>query len=346
MTMKAKINSAAALKESRIIGNDDLPAIEQVAQRFAIGITPHAASTIKNASDPVGKQYIPQAAELILKPQELSDPIGDNHHSPVKGIVHRYADRVLYKIANICAVYCRYCFRRDMIGPGTGALKNQDRANALDYIRNNKNIWEVILTGGDPLILSERQLEETLDALCAIDHVQVIRIHTRIPIANPERVTDALCAVLEREKAVYIALHINHAQEITQDVRACVKKLQRAGCMLLSQSVLLAGVNDDPAVLEDLFRTLTAMKIKPYYIHHPDLAPGTGHFRLSIARGRKIMKNLFSRISGIAMPHYMLDIPGGHGKIPLMPSYAEELENGAYNVEDCAGNTHLYAPGD
>ena len=319
--------------------------IERVAARYAVGVTDHVLSTITGPAetDPVARQYLPRIEELKILPQESTDPIGDDAHSPVKGIVHRYPDRVLFKLVNVCAVYCRYCFRREKIGPGAEVLKPQDRTVGFDYIRNNKNIWEVILTGGDPLVFSARQMNEILDELEAIEHVQVIRIHSRVPIADPARITDELCAALTRKKAVYIALHVNHVNELTSPVITAIEKLLKTGSVLLSQSVLLKGVNDDADALETLFRRLTALRVKPYYIHHGDLAPGTSHFRTSLQKGQSIMKQLLGRLSGVAMPSYMLDIPGGHGKVPVNSCYVRALENGTYEIEDYQGNSHSYS---
>ncbi len=313
-----------------------------VARRYAVKITDHVAELIETAGDPVAKQYTPDIRELKILPGEDIDPIGDDNNSPVKGLVHRYPDRVLLKLTHICAVYCRFCFRREMVGkPESGTLKTSERTAAIDYIRNNKNIWEVILTGGDPLILSARQLKESLDEICAIPHVKIIRIHSRTPVADPARITREICEALTREKAVYIAVHINHASEITPEVKISFKKLQAANCVLLSQSVLLKGVNDDAATLEELIRELAALRVKPYYLHHPDLAPGTSHFRLSIKRGQAIMKKLLGRVSGLCQPHYMLDIPGGHGKLPITPTYIEGSGD-HYILEDFKGVKHPY----
>jgi lysine 2,3-aminomutase len=333
--------SKTRLQKSAHAAKIDMKAIEAVSRRYAVAVTDHVMDTIESADDAVAKQYIPDLRELKILPGENIDPIGDDVHSPVKGVVHRYPDRLLLKLTHICAVYCRYCFRREMVGPKSDPMKPAERDTAIDYVRNNKNIWEVILTGGDPLVLSARQLKDTLDELCAIEHVKVIRIHSRVPVADPKRITDELCAGLKREKAVYVALHINHAQEITLEVKTAIKKLLDADCVLLSQSVLLKGINDDAEILEELFRELVALRVKPYYLHHPDLAPGTSHFRLSIARGRAIMKKLLGRVSGICQPHYMLDIPGGHGKIPLNPSYIEGSGE-HYVLEDFNGVKHPY----
>lgn len=314
--------------------------------KYAVRITDAVKDSIKGDvhNDPVAKQYIPQARELKILPQENIDPIGDHVHTPVKGIVHRYPDRVLFKPANVCAVYCRYCFRREMVGPGSDILSKDERGAALQYIRDNKNIWEVILTGGDPLVLSPRLLGEMLDELEQIEHVHTVRIHTRVPVADPARITPDLLQTLKREKPIYVVLHINHAQEVTPAAQTALKDLHEQGCTLLSQSVLLKDVNDNADVLEDLFRTLITLRVKPYYLHHPDMAPGTSHFRLSIAEGQAIMTQLQGRLSGIALPTYMLDIPGGHGKIPITPEHIQALKKDKYLVTDPQGITHHYPP--
>jgi len=356
MSNKTRTPGAPAV---RLKNTDDLAAynlgetgIQAVGEKYAVGITPHVLSTMKSAdmSDPVAKQYVPDIAELNTAPQELLDPIGDDLHSPVPGLVHRYPDRVLLKLAHICAVYCRYCFRREMVGPaknkkGREMMSADDLARAFNYIRSKREIWEVILTGGDPLVLSPARLAPIIDTLSSIDHVRILRIHTRIPVADPARITDALCdklAAFAQNKAVYVAIHINHAQEITPAVKTALDKLHKAGCTLLSQSVLLRGVNDNADTLEDLFRELTALRVKPYYIHHPDMAPGTGHFRLSIKEGQAIMRVLLGRVSGLCQPHYMLDIPGGYGKIQINPHRLDQAEDGKWIVEDFQGNRHYY----
>jgi lysine 2,3-aminomutase len=336
MKAKAQSNSPA---------NDTATGL--IAKRYAVAITDHVASTMKGGvhTDPIAKQYVPQLAELKILPEENPDPIGDDAHTPVKGIVHRYNDRVLFKPVSVCAVYCRYCFRREMVGPKAGVLKPEERKAAITYIRNHPEIWEVILTGGDPLVLSSRQLGEIMEQLATIEHVKVVRLHSRVPVADPARMTDNLIEAMKRSgKAAYLAIHINHAQEITDEVSDVCKRLHASGINLLSQSVLLKGVNDSAEILSTLYRELTAMNVKPYYLHHPDLAPGTSHFRLPIAEGQRIMRELLGTLSGIAMPTYMLDIPGGHGKIPLTPNYIEPLNGGGYMLEDYQGCAHTYAP--
>jgi lysine 2,3-aminomutase len=273
--------------------------------------------------------------------EENRDPIGDDAHSPVEGIVHRYPDRVLLKLVNACAVYCRFCFRREMVGPGRGGLSPAALDRALGYVREHPEIWEVILTGGDPLVLSARRLKEVVRRLAAIDHVKVIRVHTRVPVAAPERISTALVRALRTDKATFVVLHANHPRELTKETRAACARLIDAGIPMLSQSVLLRGVNDDVATLGALLRALVECRIKPYYLHHADLAPGTAHLRTTIAEGQALLRALHGRTSGLCIPAYMLDIPGGHGKSPVGPRY---LSADGDTIEDFNGRRHTYAP--
>lgn len=322
-----------------------LAALERVAARYAVAVTPDVADLIErnDPHDPIARQYIPAAEELRTRPVERADPIGDHAHSPVVGIVHRYPDRVLFKLVHVCAVYCRFCFRREMVGPGKEtALSEEAYANALAYIRAHSQIWEVILTGGDPLMLSARRLRAIMRDLASIAHVKVIRIHTRIPVVDSSRVSDALVDALKvKHAATWVALHANHPRELTAKARAACAKLADAGIPLVSQSVLLRGVNDDAATLEALMRAFVECRIKPYYLHHGDLAPGTGHLRTTLEAGQALMRQLRGRVSGLCQPDYVLDIPGGHGKSPVGPNY---LVDGNH-VADYCGEVHLYPPG-
>jgi lysine 2,3-aminomutase len=326
-------------------------ALEAVAARYAVAIPAALAELIdpNDPRDPIARQFVPDAAELERRPEELSDPIGDDAYSPVEGIVHRYPDRVLLKLTAICAVYCRFCFRRERVGPGkTAALSAAALARALDYIGSRPEIWEVVLTGGDPLVLSARRLRELMKRLAAIEHVKVVRIHTRVPVAEPARVTAELVRAIKlKGKPTYVALHINHPRELTPAARAACARIADAGIPLLGQSVLLAGVNDTPEVLGDLMRALVECRIKPYYLHHGDLAPGTSHLRTDIATGQDLMRSLRGRLSGLCQPTYVLDIPGGHGKSPIGPNYLTRTgSNGTahFVVEDFNGQRHRYPP--
>ncbi len=282
------------------------------------------------------RQFVPSPAELRPAPDDRPDPIGDDAHSPLPGIVHRYPDRVLLKPLLACPVYCRFCFRRDSVGPDGGALTPEQLDAAIAYIAARPEIFEVILSGGEPLLLAPAKLAALLERLRAIPHVAVLRIHTRLPIAAPERVAPALVTALEAQEP-WLVIHCNHPAELAEPQRKALTRLRRAGLPLLSQSVLLKGVNDDAAVLEALMRALIAAGVKPYYLHHPDLVPGTAHFRLTLAEGQRLVAALRGRLSGIAQPTYVLDIPGGHGKVPVGPSH---LRADSASVIDWRGRSH------
>jgi lysine 2,3-aminomutase len=295
------------------------------------------------ADDPIAAQFRPDARELDVAADELSDPIGDEAHTPVKGVVHRYADRCLLKLVHVCPVYCRFCFRREMVGPaGDGTLTGGELEAALAYIAAHDEIWEVILTGGDPFLLSARRVREITERLAAIPHVKIIRWHTRIPAVDPLRVTPDLVEALRAEGATtYVVLHANHPRELTEQARAAIARIVDAGAPMMAQTVLLKGVNDDVETLEALMRALVEARVKPYYLHHLDKAPGTSHFRCSIAEGQDLAAALHQRASGLAQPTYVLDIPGGHGKAPLGSPSVREGEDG-YEVRDRDGVWRRY----
>ncbi|MUZ65257.1 lysine-2,3-aminomutase-like protein [Agrobacterium vitis] len=339
------VKTVAELVETGLVAAETGPELEAVAARYAIAITPAMLALIdpNDPTDPIAAQFVPQAGELVHQPVERADPIGDHAHSPVEGIVHRYPDRVLLKVVHSCPVYCRFCFRREMVGPdGDGLLSGPALDAAIAYIRDHKDIWEVIFTGGDPLVLSPRRLRSILQQLGAIDHVRIIRFHSRVPVADPARIDKDLIDALQASgKTTYIAIHANHPRELTPQARAASAMLLQAGFALLSQTVLLKGVNDDAGVLADLMRAFVDMRIRPYYLHHPDLAPGTGHFRLSIEEGQAIVSALHGHLSGLCQPTYVLDIPGGHGKAPIDASRISK-EGDHYRVTDFHGHHHIY----
>ena len=325
-----------------------LPELERVAERYAVAITPAVAGLIDrdDPDDPIARQFVPDLAELTVTPEERADPIGDLTHSPVEGIVHRYPDRVLLKAVHVCPVYCRFCFRREMVGPeGLGTLTPEQLDAAIGYIRAHAEVWEVILTGGDPLVLSARRLGEMMARLAEIPHVKVVRFHSRVPVVEPERLDETLVAALKASgKATYVAVHANHPRELTAAARAAIGRLVDAGIVALSQSVLLRGINDDPETLAALMRGFVECRVRPYYLHHPDLAPGTSHFRVGIDAGQQLVAELRGRISGLAQPTYVLDIPGGHGKAPIAASNVRPMGDGCYTVSDWRGEAHRYPP--
>jgi lysine 2,3-aminomutase len=323
--MAQTLKTVDQLQAAGLVATGDAVALEAVAARYAIGITPALVDLIERSdpNDPIARQFVPDARELQHAPEELADPIGDARFARAPGVVHRYPDRVLLKLTHACPVYCRFCFRREMVGPGgPPPLSGADLDAALAYIAADPNIWEVILTGGDPLMLSPRRIAEVTARLSDIPAVKILRWHSRVPIVDPDRVTDGLAKALRTPtKAVYLAVHANHPREMTRAVRGACARLSDAGITLLSQTVLLKGINDDAGTLAELMRTFVEMRIKPYYLHHADLAPGTSHFRTSIAEGQAIMRQLRGMLSGIAQPTYVLDIPGGHAKVPIGPAY-------------------------
>ncbi|MFF7019779.1 lysine-2,3-aminomutase-like protein [Streptomyces klenkii] len=329
------------LVASKLADEADLPTIVDVAERYAVSITPAMQDRIFAVDDPVGRQFVPTGQELLTTPEESDDPIGDDPFTPVKGVTHRYPDRVLLKPVHVCPVYCRFCFRREVVGPGDHMLRGEQLEAALDYIRAHPEIWEVIFTGGDPLIIAPSKLRPMLEALDAIEHVKVIRFHTRIPVVDPGRVTQDLVEALRLGTPVWVVVHTNHSQEIGDEARGALSRLVDAGVPLVSQTVLLKGVNDTPEALEDLFRTLVVNRVKPYYLHQGDLAKGTGHFRTTIGEGQELMRDLRGRVSGMCQPTYVLDIPGGHGKVPIGPVY---LTDDAARVTDPWGEEHAYPP--
>jgi lysine 2,3-aminomutase len=348
MTVSRTIRSIDDLQDAGLVDSGDKASLDIVAARYAVAITPAMAALIDRADpfDPIARQFLPDVSELVVTPEERADPIGDEAHSPVEGIVHRYPDRVLLKAVHICPVYCRFCFRREMVGPqGLGNLDAGALDAAFDYIRSHPEIWEVILTGGDPLILSPRRLQDILERLSGIEHVRIVRFHTRVPVVDPQKVDEALIRALKASgKTVYVALHANHPRELTPEARSACALLVDAGIVMLSQSVLLKGVNDDPEVLASLMRGFVETRIKPYYLHHPDLAPGTSHFRLTIAEGQALVAGLRGRISGLCQPTYILDIPGGHGKAVIGESAIRATGEGCYSISDYQGGMHLYPP--
>ncbi len=338
------LRAPAELVAAGLIAAADLAAVEVVAARYAVALTPAVAELIDPAdpADPIARQYVPTAAELDTRPEEMSDPIGDAAYSPLNGLVHRYPDRVLLTPLLVCPVYCRFCFRRSRVGDGGATMTEADIDAALAYVLARPKLREVILTGGDPLMLPPARLRRLVARIAAIPHIEVVRVHSRVPLSDPGRVTPDLAAALQSGRggaAVWLAVHVNHPRELSDKARDALALLADAGVPLLSQTVLLKGVNDSAEVLDVLMRALVRNRVRPYYLHHPDLAPGTAHLRPSIAEGQALMRALRGRLSGIAQPTYVLDIPGGFGKVPVGPDY---WDGGVGEVRDPKGRTHTY----
>ena len=341
------LRSTDDLVEAGLLNAERAVALEPLATRYTVAITPEMSKLIDRDDpfDPIAAQFIPDVREMNLLPQELLDPTDDYTHSPLKALVHRHKDRVLLKPTVACAVYCRFCFRREMVGPNGDTITQSDIDEALDYIVAHTEIKEVILTGGDPLMLSPARLGSLMQRLQAIPHVKWLRFHTRVPVVAPEKITAELLTALRGVKAVLMAVHVNHAREITADAGAALARLAGQGVALLGQSVLLKGVNDDADTLVNLFETLMTHRVKPYYIHHPDLTTGTSHFRLNFEKGMELMEAVRKRISGVCVPHYVVDIPGGTFKVPVSRDNIRPIQGqkGAYLVLDPYGKEHFYS---
>ena len=308
-------------------------------------ISPHITRLMdaEGGCGPVSRQFLMDAREEDISPDERADPIGDDAHSPLPGLIHRYPDRVLLLPTDACASHCRFCFRRGRTG-NPGALTPEQMDAALAYIREHGEIREVILSGGDPMTLPPRRLAGLVSALDAIPHLMFLRIHTRLPIVAPEKLTPArLGALATRRLPLFMAIHANHASEITPEVKAACLKLARRGIPLLGQTVLLRGVNDSTGALAGLFRAMASARITPYYLHHADLAPGTRHFRVSLKRGREIYAALRGQLSGFCIPHYVLDLPGGYGKVSVAPDAVVELGDDSAIIMDRSGKRHRYS---
>lgn len=335
---RASVSVADLIRDGLVLPGE-AAALAPVTAAFRMRLTPDMRSAAGSAA--VARQFVPTAEELVTRPDEMTDPIGDDIHAPLPGLTHRYPDRAILHITKTCEVYCRFCFRRETVGE-TGHLPEAQLDAALDHIARTPALWEVILTGGDPLVLSPRRLAAVMARLAAIPHVEVVRFHSRVPVVAPARITDALLAALQTRLTPWIVIHTNHADELTDAARSAIARLASAGIGLLSQSVLLRGVNDTPEALEALFRALYRLRVKPYYLHHCDMARGAGHFRTTIAQGQALMAALRGRLSGPCLPTYVLDIPGGHGKVPIGPGYLAPRSDREWDVTDWQGRTHLY----
>ncbi|HEY6873503.1 MAG TPA: KamA family radical SAM protein [Geobacteraceae bacterium] len=296
----------------------DRERLREVAKRYPMRITPHYLGLIRGAGDPIWRQCVPDPAELC--DDQRPDPLNEAGLSPVPGLIHRYPDRVVWLVSSRCAVYCRFCMRKGRVGCPSGMSSPASHIDkVVAYLAEHEAVRDVILSGGDPLLLDDDLLESILARLRGIPHLEIIRIGTRVPVTLPERITVHLARMLKRHHPLFINTHFNHPLEITeQAVRACAR-LADAGIPLGNQTVLLRGVNDDPAVMKRLMQRLLAIRVRPYYIHQMDLVRGTGHFRTPVERGVEIMAGLRGHTSGLANPYYVIDLAGGKGKVPILP---------------------------
>ncbi|MGD0108601.1 MAG: lysine-2,3-aminomutase-like protein [Rhodopila sp.] len=330
------LRDTASLLAAGLITQAAIAGIEATEARYAVAISPAMRALITTPDDPIGRQFIPDVSELVTASHESTDPVGDDVLSPVKGVVHRYPDRALLKPLLICPVYCRFCFRREHVGPDGGLLTDAELQAAYAWFTAHPAVTEVILTGGDPLMLSPRRLGAIVSTLSAMPHIQTIRIHSRVPVADPDRVTNELAGAMDTDRSLWLVIHANHAREFTPAAGRALRRISSLGIPLLGQSVLLRYVNDNAPAMEALFRAMIAHRIKPYYLHHLDPAPGTARFHVPIEEGRTLLEGLRGRVTGLAWPTYVLDIPGGFGKVPIGPDYRQA--DGT--VRDIRGGVH------
>ena len=317
--------------------------LELAKERFSVAITPHYAALIDpdDPADPIRRQVVPDASEFVVSDGDMEDPCGEDRASVVEGLVHRYPDRVLLLAVDSCASYCRYCTRSRLVGQGELDPLPRRMEAILDYLRQHTEVRDVLLSGGDPLLMSDDRLDQLLGELRAIPHLQMLRIGSRVPCFLPQRITPDLAAVLRRHR-VWLSLHFSHPSELTPEVAAACDLLADGGIPLGSQTVLLAGVNDDVAVLKRLFHGLLRLRVRPYYLYQADPVVGTGHLRTSIGRGLEIMSQLRGHTTGYAGPTYVVDAPGGGGKIPLQPETVVERGPGRWQLRNWAGQVYTY----
>ncbi|KAB8032056.1 KamA family radical SAM protein [Fluviispira multicolorata] len=322
------------LSEKAMICESEVTELQKVKDTFDIRVPQLFIEDIIQGNTALAKQFIPSKNEIIFLPEELEDPIGDARWTPVEGIVHRYPDRVLFKPTYLCGVYCRFCFRRNKVSDASHNLKSENAKTAINYIKDHSEIWEVILTGGDPLVMTDKVLQEILSEIAAIDHVKVIRFHSRIPSVLPSRITNSLIQLLKStNKSIWIAAHMNSADEFTPEAKIALAKLIDNGIPVLLQSVLLKEINDTHETLVSLFKVAIENRVKPYYIHYPDLAKGTEQFRIPLKKAIELVKGLRGTISGLCIPHFIIDIPGGSGKIAINTHTAKECKNNTWEFE-------------
>lgn len=319
----------------------DTDAVSAVSARYPFRINPYYFSLIEAPNDAIWRQVIPDADELN-DAFGVEDPLAEEPLSPVPNLIHRYPDRVVLLVSNACAAYCRFCMRKRRIGLSASAFTDQALAKALDYLDREIRVRDVILSGGDPFLLETDAIEKILLALRKIPHIEVIRIHTRAPCTLPQRITPRLIAMLKKFHPLYVNTHFNHPREITPEAAAACAELADAGIPLGNQTVLLKGVNDDTGVMKRLFQKLIRIRVRPYYLHHPDLVRGTGHFRVPIRKGLDIMAGIQGHTSGLCLPHYVIDMPGGGGKVPLLPEYVQGVAAGNLTVKPYGGNLYEY----
>jgi lysine 2,3-aminomutase len=339
-----RITSVKELSDFIDINERERDDIESCLKKFRVAITPYYASLIHPVDRrcPVRLQAVPRREELVSSCGDMKDPLHEDTDSPVPGLTHRYPDRVLLLVTDCCSMYCRHCTRRRMAGHNDRSMPKTQLERAFSYIKSNPVIRDVLISGGDPFTLTDEQLEYILSRLRSIRHVEIIRIGTRTPVVLPQRITPELCSILEKYHPVWINTHFNHPAELTPEASKACARLARAGVPLGNQSVLLKGINDNPETMKQLVQKLLKNRVRPYYLYQCDLSEGIGHFRTPVSTGIELMENLRGHTSGLAVPTFVIDAPGGGGKIPLGPNYVLSQGSGKTVLRNFEGNIYLY----
>lgn len=342
--IKNRITDTEQLSKIVHLKKEEKEDIEKCLQKFKMAITPYYAALIddSNPDCPIRKQAIPSAKELIIDPCEREDPLCEEKYSPVPGLVHRYPDRVLLVLTHKCSMYCRHCTRRRLVGCEDYSISDKRLEAALEYIRKNTVIRDVLLSGGDPLVMPDARLEGIIKKVREIPHVEIIRIGTRTPVVLPMRITDELLNMLKKYHPLWINTHINHPKEITKESSEACRKIVDAGIPLGNQSVLLRGVNDDTEILKALFLKLVSIRVRPYYLYQCDVSQGIGHFRTKVSKGMEMLKSIRGNITGFAVPEYVIDAPGGGGKTPVNRDYIVDMTEEGVTLRNFEGKIFYY----
>jgi lysine 2,3-aminomutase len=343
--LRHRITTYEQLKEILELTSEEIEGIKHSKGRLALAVTPYFASLMDpfNPNCPIRRQAIPRVEEIHLSKNEMVDPLGEDKHSPVPGLVHRYPDRVLLLVTDQCAVYCRYCTRRRLVGSHERSITQGNFEEVLRYLKSHRKVRDVLLSGGDPLLLENERLEEILSRLRALPHIELLRIGTRVPVTLPQRITGGLVRMLKKYHPLMISIHFTHPKEITEAVRRACSELADGGIPLGSQTVLLKSINDKPYIMKKLVQELLKIRVRPYYIYQCDLAMGTEHFRTSVATGIQIIEKLRGHTTGYAVPTYVVDAPGGGGKIPLQPDYVVSRGKGKIALRNYEGKIFEYS---
>jgi lysine 2,3-aminomutase len=342
--LKNRITTAAQLEQFMTLSPEERAGCLFANQKLALAITPYFFNLIdRNDPDcPVRRQVIPRGGEMVVSEEEMLDSLGEDAHSPVPGLVHRYPDRVLFLVTDRCAAYCRYCTRSRLVSNAQDYNFHPEYERGLRYIEAHPEVRDVLLSGGDPLLLSDRKLDHLLGRLRAIKHVEFIRIGSRIPVFLPQRITPELCEVFKRHGPIWMSIHVNHPKECTQELKDACDRLAFAGVPLGNQSVLLRGVNDDAEVMRALVHRLLRMRVRPYYLYQMDLITGGSHFKVDVRKGIEIIRALRGHTTGYAVPQYVIDAPGGGGKVPINPEYIERITEDEVVFKNYEGETFRY----